>query len=81
MLIAVSVTEMVILYKYVKIIIIIINNGASFRDSWQKYIEELMDKSKNENTKNSTESWKNVFKRWENEKNLQASYEQSRKTK
>ena len=30
------------------------------------YIEELKDKSKNENTKNSTEYWKNVFKKGAN---------------
>ena len=34
------------------------------------YIEELKDKSKNENTKNRKECWKNVFKKWANERNL-----------
>ena len=29
----------------------------------QEYIEELKDKSENENTKNSTELWENVFKK------------------
>ena len=46
----------------------------------EEYIEELKDKSENENTKNSTESWKNVFKKWENEKRLQANLEEYRKT-
>ena len=30
----------------------------------EEYIEELKDKSKNENTKNSTGPWKNIFKKW-----------------
>ena len=29
----------------------------------EKYIEELKDKSENENTRKSTEYWKNVFKK------------------
>ena len=37
----------------------------------QEYIEELKDKSENENTKNNTELWENVFKKWANERNLQ----------
>ena len=41
----------------------------------QEYIEELKDKSENENTKNSTEWWKNVFKKWANERNLKANLE------
>ena len=32
-----------------------------------EYIEELKDNSENENTKKSTEYWKNVFKKWANE--------------
>ena len=36
----------------------------------EDYMEELKDKSENENTKNSTEWWKNVFKKWANERNL-----------
>ena len=39
----------------------------------EEYIEELKDMIENENTKNSTESWKNVFKKWANERNFQAS--------
>ncbi|RMX38884.1 hypothetical protein pdam_00024636 [Pocillopora damicornis] len=35
-----------------------------------------MDKSKNENTKKSTVYWKNVFKKWANERNLQANLEE-----
>ena len=38
----------------------------------EEYIEELKDKSENENKKNSTEWWNNVFKKWVNERNLQA---------
>ena len=34
----------------------------------EEYIEELKDKSENENKKNSMEWWKNVFKKWANEK-------------
>ena len=41
----------------------------------QEYIEELKDKSENENTKNSTEWWENVFKKWADERNLQANLE------
>ena len=41
----------------------------------QEYIEELKDKSENENTKNSTELWENVFKKWANERNLQGNLE------
>ena len=42
----------------------------------EEYIEELKDKRENEDTKNSTELWKNVFKKWENERNLQANVEE-----
>ena len=42
----------------------------------EEYIEELKDKSENENTKNSTEWFKNVFKKWANERNLQANLEE-----
>ena len=42
----------------------------------KEYIEELKDKSKYENTKNSTEYWKNVFKKWANERNFQANLEE-----
>ena len=41
----------------------------------EEYIEELKD-NENENTKNSTEWWKNVFKKWANERNLQANLEE-----
>ena len=34
----------------------------------EEYIEELKDKSENENTKNITEWWKNVFKKCANER-------------
>ena len=39
----------------------------------EEYVEELKDMIENKNTKNSTESWKNVFKKWANEINFQAS--------
>ena len=38
----------------------------------EEYIEELKEKSENENTKNSTEWWESVLKKWTNERNLQA---------
>ena len=41
----------------------------------EKYIEELNNKSENENTRKSTEYWKNVFKKWTNERNFQANLE------
>ena len=37
----------------------------------EEYIEELKDKSENENTKNSTKWWKNVFKKWANGRKLE----------
>ena len=42
----------------------------------EEYIEELKEKSENENTKNNTEWWRNVFKKWANERNLQANLEE-----
>ena len=41
----------------------------------KKYIEELKDKSENENTRKSTEYWKNVLKKWANERTFQANLE------
>ena len=41
----------------------------------EKYIEELKDKSEIENTRKSTEYWKNVFKKWANERTFQANLE------
>ena len=38
--------------------------------------EELKDKSENENTNNNTEWWRNVFKKWANERNLQTNLEE-----
>ena len=40
------------------------------------YIEEVKHKSDNENKKDSTEWWKNVFKKWANERNLQPNLEE-----
>ena len=42
----------------------------------EEYIEEWKGKSENENTKNNTEWWRNVFKKWANERNLQANLEE-----
>ena len=42
----------------------------------KEYIEELKDKSENKSTKNSMEYWKNVFKKWVNERNFQANFEE-----
>ena len=42
----------------------------------EEYIEQLKDKSEIENTKNRTEWWENVFKKWANERNLQANLEE-----
>ena len=42
----------------------------------EEYIEELKDKSENENTNNDTEWWRNIFKKWANERNLQANLEE-----
>ena len=52
------------------------NNGARFEIVEEKYIEELKDKSENENTRKSTEYWKNVFKKWATERNFQANLEE-----
>ena len=41
----------------------------------EEYIEELKDKSENENT-NNNEWWRNIFKKWANERNLQANLEE-----
>ena len=40
----------------------------------EEYIEELKDKSKNQNT--STDYWRNGFKKWVNEINFQANLEE-----
>ena len=42
----------------------------------QEYIEELKDNTGNENTNNSAEWWKNVFKKWVNERNFRANLEE-----
>ena len=48
----------------------------SFEMVYEEYIEQLKDKSENENTKNGTEWWKNVSKKWATERNLQANLEE-----
>ena len=45
----------------------------------EECIEELKDKSENENKNNSTEWWKNVFKKWANKRNLLANLEEYEK--
>ena len=52
---------------------------SPFETDDKEYIEELKDKSENENRKNSTEWWKNVFKKWANGRNLQANLEEYEK--
>ena len=52
------------------------NNVSRFEIVNEEYIEELKDKNENENTKNNTGWWKNVFKKWANEWNLQANLEE-----
>ena len=37
-----------------------------------------MDKSENKNTKNGMEYWRNVFKKWTNERNFQAILEEDK---
>ena len=49
--------------------------ASRFETVDEKYIEELKDKSENENTRKNTEYWKNVFKKWANERNFQANLE------
>ena len=50
--------------------------ASRFQKVDEEYIEELKDKSENENTKKSTEYWKNVFKMWANERDVQANLEE-----
>ena len=50
--------------------------ASRFKIFDEEYIEELKDKRENENSKKSTEWWENVFKKWANERNLQANLEE-----
>ena len=50
--------------------------ASRFETVDEEYIEELRDNGENENTKNSTEEWENVFKKWTNERNFQANLEE-----
>ena len=45
----------------------------------EEYIKELKDKSENENTKKSTEYWKNLFKKSANEKKLPSKFRRVQK--
>ena len=38
----------------------------------EDHIKEVKDKNEKENMKKTTEYWRNVFKKWENERNFQA---------
>jgi len=42
--------------------------ASRFEQVDDEVIEELKEKSENENTKKSTEHWKNVFVKWANER-------------
>ena len=50
--------------------------ASCFKIDNEECIEELKDESENKNTKNNTEWWKNVFKKWANERNLQENLEE-----
>ena len=52
------------------------NNGVCFEIVDEEYIDELKDKSESENTRKSTEYFKNVFKKCVNERNFQANLEE-----
>ena len=49
--------------------------ASRFEVADEEYIEEVKDKSENENMKKRTEYWRNVFKKWANERNFQANLE------
>ena len=42
--------------------------ASRFETVDEEYIEELKDKSENENTENSTKWWKNVLEEYENDR-------------
>ena len=42
----------------------------------EEYIKESKNQTENEDKKNSTEWWKSVFKKWANERNLRANFEE-----
>ena len=48
---------------------------SRFKTVEEEYIEELKNKSENENMKNGTDYWKKIFKQWANERNFQANLE------
>ena len=63
-------------YREVVAKIFSVTMASRFEIVDEEYIEELKDKSENENTRKSTEYWKNVFKKWVNERNFQANLEE-----
>ena len=50
--------------------------ASHFEKVDDEFIEELKEMSENENTKKSTECWKNVFKKWATERNVNANLEE-----
>ena len=50
--------------------------ASRFEKVDDEFIEELKEMSENENTKKSTEYWKNVFKKWATERNVNANLEE-----
>lgn len=50
--------------------------ASRFLEVDEQFIEELKEMSENENTKKSTEYWKNVFKKWANERKQKTNLEE-----
>ena len=50
--------------------------ASRFEKVDDEFIEELKKMSENENTKKSTEYWKNVLKKWATERNVNANLEE-----
>ena len=50
--------------------------ASHFKIVDEEHNKELKDKKKSENTMNSTEYWKNILKKWVNERNFQANLEE-----
>ena len=53
-----------------------VTTASRFEIVDEESYRRIKDKSENENTKKSTEYRKNVFKKWANERNLQANLEE-----
>ena len=63
-------------YAIEKLLLFSVTMASRFEIVDEEYIEELKDKSENENTRKSMVYWKNVFKKWANERNFQANLEE-----